>query len=151
MNDAGIEIVRAGAEHLRLVAPLFDGYRVFYGRPSDPAGALAFVSERVAAGDSVIFLAVRDSEALGFTQLYPSYSSVTMKRLWILNDLFVRRAARRQGVAAALLERAARFAKETGARGLVLETAVDNLPAQRLYERLGWKRETAYHRYVLDV
>jgi GNAT superfamily N-acetyltransferase len=145
------EIVRASQEHLDLVVPLFDGYRRFYGQHRDPEGAHGFLLERMARGESVLFLAVRGADGLGFTQLYPSFSSVSMKRLWILNDLFVAPEARRRGVAVALLEEARGLAVETRSRGLELATATDNLSAQRLYEGLGWKRDDAFHHYSLSV
>lgn len=95
--------------------------------------------------------ALPGAACLGFVQLYPSFSSVSMKRLWVLNDLFVVPGARRRGAAEALMARARRLALETGAEGLVLETAVDNKKAQRLYEKLGWKRDREFYRYNLDL
>ena len=145
------EVVRASLEHVDQAAPLFDAYRRFYGQPSDPEGARGFLSERMAREESVLFLALDESRGLGFAQLYPSFSSVSMKRLWILNDLFVTPEARGRGVGAALLTEAARLAARTLAKGLVLETATDNLPAQRLYEKRGWKHDHAFHHYYLDV
>jgi GNAT superfamily N-acetyltransferase len=145
------EVVRATQEHLDLSAPLFDGYRQFYGQRQDLRGARNFLSERMKEGESVLFLAVEGKEGLGFTQLYPSFSSVSMERLWILNDLFVAPGARRRGVAAALLEEARQLAVGTGARGLELATATDNVSAQRLYESLGWQRDDAFHHYFLSA
>ncbi len=89
--------------------------------------------------------------AVGFIQLYPSFDSVTMRRVWILYDLFVAPAARKHGVARMLMEHARKFAIKTKAKGLILETAVANHPAQKLYEQLGWKRDTAFHRYFLNL
>lgn len=142
-----VEVFQADVSHLDALVPLFDGYRQFYEQPSDLAGARNFLETRLTNQDSVIFLARLAGEAAGFTQLYPSFSSVSMKRLWILNDLFVAPTARKHGVAQALILRAQDFAKQRGAKGLMLETAHDNLPAQRLYERLGWQRETAFYTY----
>lgn len=89
--------------------------------------------------------------ALGFTLLYPTWSSLSMKPWWNLNDLYVVPEARKRGVARALMERARRLAEETGASGLGLETGKDNLPAQKLYEQLGWKREEEFFRYELKT
>lgn len=144
-------IIRATIEHLDLVAPLFDGYRQFYKQPSNLDGARQFIKDRLIRHESIIFLALLDESAVGFTQLYPSFSSTSMQRLWILNDLFVAPAGRRSGVGEALLERARQFAVESGAKGLMLETAVTNTTAQRLYERLGWVRDTEYYVYNLNV
>lgn len=146
-----LSILEASPADVPKLAPLFDAYRQFYGRPSDVGGAGKYLHERLSARESKVFAAVKDSVFLGFVQLYPSFSSVSMKRLWILNDLFVVPDARRGGVAKALMERARKLAADTGAEGLVLETANDNLKAQALYEKLGWKRETQFYRYNLDL
>ncbi len=151
----GFDILRAGVEHLEEVAALFDDYRVFYKRPPDAPGATKFIGERLRQNDSVIFFARARSEGaralLGFTQLYPSFSSVSMKRLWILNDLYVAAQGRRQGIARALIERARQLAEETGAKGLILETAIDNVPARGLYDACGFIKDTEFDRYALDV
>jgi GNAT superfamily N-acetyltransferase len=146
-----MQIIPARAEHVPQLAPLFDAYRQFYRQPSDLAGAAAFLRERIERNQSVVFLALLDGTAVGFTQLYPSFSSTSMKRLWILNDLFVVPEARRRGVAKELMERARRLAVETSAESLALETAVDNHNAQKLYEGLGWIRDEEYFRYSLRV
>ena len=144
---------RASVADLDAVAPLFDAYRQFYGQRPDPAAARAFLNERLRRDESVIFIAVDDGErdeTLGFTQLYPSFSSVSVRRLWILNDLFVAAGVRRGGVGRRLLERAREFAVETDAKGLTLATAVDNAAAQALYESCGWRQDEFKH-YVLLV
>ena len=145
----GVRIVRAERTHLEDVIPLFNEYREFYEADSDHAAARAFLIERTKRHESVIFVAYVGSEAVGFTQLYPSFSSVSLKGLWILNDLFVRADARRGGVARALLERARQHAVETGAKGLMLTTAVTNKPAQSLYESAGWRRDDEFIHYTL--
>ena len=146
-----VRIVRATAADVERIAPLFDAYRQFYKHKSDLAGAHAFISERVRRDESVIFLVVAGDDAVGFVQLYPCFSSTAMKRMWILNDLFVTPEARRGGAARALMERARQWAVETKADGLWLETAVDNHPAQRLYESLGWKRDNDFFRYLMPL
>ena len=145
-----LEIYRADASHLDALAPLFDAYRVFYRQPSDQDAARAFLEARLTQNDSVVFLADRGGP-VGFTQLFPSFSSVSVKRLWILNDLFVKPEARRGGVAKALLERAQQHALDTHAKGLVLSTEVGNRSAQRLYEALGWQRDETFCTYGLEV
>ena len=149
-----MRIKRATVAELDDAAPLFDAYRQFYGQRSDVAAARAFLEERLRRDESVIFLAVADEgggEALGFTQLYPSFSSVSLKRLWVLNDLFVGPKVRRGGVGRRLLDRAREWAIETGAKGLVLATAVENSKARALYESCGWKRDDDFQHYYLFV
>ncbi len=149
-----ISVRPAVMDDLAAVAALFDAYRQFYDERSDPDGARAFVAQRLSSGDSAIFVAqAADATGplLGFMQLYPSYSSTRMARAWILNDLFVMPAARKAGVARALLSRALEFARATGAAEMSLETASDNTIAQAAYEKLGWQRETRFIKYNLPL
>lgn len=146
-----MEIRRASLDDLHHLIPLFDGYRQFYRQPSDPGMAEGFLRDRLTRGDSVIFLALDESGPLGFTQLYPIFSSVSVGRAWLLNDLFVAPGARTGGVGRALLERARAHGLETGARWLSLSTEQTNVKAQRLYETLGWVRDTEYYHYELPL
>ncbi len=134
-------IRRASAADLDALVPLFDAYRVFYAQPSDPVRARDFLSERLANAESAVLVAERGPSAVGFTQLYPIFSSVRTARTWLLNDLFVVEGARRGGVARALPDGAAAFAREQGAAGLMLETTRDNAPARALYRAAGWHED----------
>jgi GNAT superfamily N-acetyltransferase len=147
-----VQVRQATMADIEALTPLFDGYRQFYKRASDLDGARAFLTDRLERGESVIFLALLDDGTpAGFTQLYPIFSSTSMQRRWLLNDLFVALEARKAGVGRALLTRAQAYAQETHARGLMLQTAVDNFPAQRLYESLGWERDNDFYVYNLSV
>lgn len=146
-----VRVRQAGLGDAEAIAPLFDGYRQFYGQSSDPALALAFIRERMALLESVIFLAEDgDGRALGFTQLYPSFSSVAARRIWVLNDLYVAQGVRGAGVGRALLDAARAHAQQSGALRLELSTAHDN-PAQKLYEAQGYVREEGFYHYSLGV
>lgn len=149
MSD--LRVVQAGLQHLDALVPLFDAYRVFYSQPSDVEKAEDFLRERLTGLESIVFLAFQNDQPGGFTQLYPSFSSVSLARIWILNDLFVTPELRGRGVAEALLKRAATFAANAGALRLSLATQVENETAQRLYERLGWRREDGFYHYSLQV
>ena len=146
-----MEILEAGLAELELLAPLFDQYRQFYRQESDLNGACSFLRERMERGESIVYLAVLHTAAVGFVQLYPSFSSTSMQRLWILNDLFVAPSARRSGVAKALMERARQLAIATQAKGLALATWIENTPAQRLYEELGYVKDTEFFHYLLKT
>ncbi len=145
-----MEIIQAQLKHLELLAPLFDAYRIFYKQPSDLLGATAFLKSRFELNDSILFLAFEGDDGIGFTQLYPTYSSVTMEPFYILNDLYVKPEARRIGIGSQLLLAAQQFALETNQKGLELATAKDN-PAQRLYEKLGWTKDEEFFRYFWRV
>jgi ribosomal protein S18 acetylase RimI-like enzyme len=146
-----VRTIRASLDHLDVLATLFDGYRQFYGQESDLPGARRFLEERLRGRDSVLLLAVRDDGAgAGFVQLYPSFSSVGMRPIWILNDLFVAPPARRSGVARSLLEAAREVARSTGAARLRLSTAKDNEAAKALYLASGYRR-VEFDQYELAV
>lgn len=142
---------RVGPEDVDEVAPLFDAYRQFYRQPSDPARARQFLADRLRRGESTVYVVRSEGRAIGFTQLYPMFSSTACTPLWVLNDLYVVPGHRGRGVASRLLERAKSLARETGASGVILDTAVDN-PAQHLYEALGWQldREFLHYEWVRD-
>jgi ribosomal protein S18 acetylase RimI-like enzyme len=152
MEPQNIFVRRATVADLDRIAPLFDAYRQFYGQVQDLALAREFLRERLEQDQSVIFLALApDGSAAGFTQLYPSFSSASAKRIFILNDLFVDTAARRGGVGRALLEGAADFGRSAGAVRLTLSTAHTNTPAQSLYEANGWLRDEVFRSYNLAL
>lgn len=134
-------ISRAGPADLDSLAVLFDAYRQFYGQAPDLARARQWLRERLRFGESVVLVARRNDAAAGFVQLYPMFSSVRTARTWILNDLYVDAAARRNGVARALLDAAAAFAREDGAAGICLETTRDNAAARALYRDAGWHED----------
>lgn len=146
---------RATADDLDVLVPLFDAYRSFYAQTPEPERARAFLGERLQRGDSVILLAqLDDGEAVGFTQLYPMFSSVCTARVWVLNDLFVGVSARRRKLARALLQAAEDFASADGALRLELETTPNNRPAQALYRAMGWQAYNGtlrFHRALTAV
>lgn len=146
-----LRIIRATTDDTEMLAPMFDAYRQFYGQTPDLGGAERFVSERLEQGDSAIFLALKAGDGCGFTQLYPAFSSVAMRPIWILNELFVAPETRGLGVGRSLLQSATDFASENGAKRLVLATAVDNHAAQALYEQMGWGRNNAFIHYNYEL
>lgn len=133
------------------VAPLFDAYRQFYGLAPDLTLARWFLRERLSRGESVVLLAEGDGGALGFVQMYPTFSSLRAARTFVLYDLFVGPAARQHGVGRRLMQAAAEEARARGAVSLVLSTARTNAPAQRLYESLGWVRDDEFYEYGLTL
>jgi ribosomal protein S18 acetylase RimI-like enzyme len=138
----GVRVIRAGLEHLNVLTALFDAYRQFYGQPSDVPGARRFLEARLRGNESAVLLAVPDADAesgVGFVQLFPSFSSVGMQPIWILNDLFVAPQARRAGVGRSLLAAACELARSTGAARIRLSTAKDNEVARALYVASGYR------------
>ena len=147
-----ISVKRATLENLNEVSDLFNAYRVFYKQDSDVNLAVNFISERIQNKDSVIFYANNEhGKPLGFTQLYPTFSSVSAKSSWVLNDLYVSSTARRLGVGKKLMETAKIFAIENNSKGIALETGENNVKAQALYESLGYEKDVGVYSYFLNL
>ncbi|PPD33610.1 MAG: GNAT family N-acetyltransferase [Methylomonas sp.] len=136
---------------LDALVPLFDSYRRFYGRSSDLQAAREFLLARFNHGESAVFIAHEGNKPVGFTQLYPSFSSVSLARIFVLNDLFVDEHARRKGVASKLITAAIDYASSLGAVRVSLSTATSNEAAQRLYQSAGWKRDEQFFVYHVAV
>ena len=151
INEEKMLTVRqAVLEDAVLIAPLFNTYRLFYKQLPDLRGAEIFIKERLQKNESVIFLCLEDDMLLGFTQLYPIFSSVSMRKAWLLNDLFVDKSVRGKGIGTALLEAAKKHCKATDGKWLLLQTGKDNLNAQALYSKNGWMLESDLF-YQLNV
>ena len=143
-------IRRAKKKDIDKLSVLFDKYRIFYKQSSDIDNAKSFLKKRMKRMESVIFVAEERKDLVGFIQLFPIFSSVSMQRTWLLNDLYVNEKARGMGVATALLNAAKDFGAETNSKWLLLQTAADNFTAQKVYEKNGWIRETDFF-YRKDI
>ena len=139
-----VNIIEAHLEQLPDLVPLFDCYRMFYRQKSDFVGGREFLRERLSQKEAVIYIAYVDENAVGFVQLFPLFSSVSMQRMFVLNDLYVEENYRGQGIATALIDKAKELVVSMGQKGLALQTEQDN-PAQKLYEHLGFKRDPDLH------
>ena len=141
-----MNIIEANIKHLDDIAPLFNAYRIFYEQPSDLESAKQFLKDRITNCESIIYLAYDENEAVGFTQLYPLFSSVSMKPMYLLNDLYVKSNYRGNGIGEALINKAKALCEKEQNKGLALETAPDN-PAQKLYKRLGFVKDHDLYYY----
>jgi len=141
----------AEARDLDQLAELFDQYRQFYECPPDLGAAKNWLAENLERGRSTLFAADNGSQLLGFTQLYPALCSVDLVDYFVLYDLYVIEAARRQGIARALMNAASEWAKAQGADRLDLETARDNAPGQALYRDLGYELDEVFLKFSLDL
>jgi ribosomal protein S18 acetylase RimI-like enzyme len=149
-----MRIIKATLDHLDLLTPLFVKYREFYGELPYPESSREFLEKRLRRDESVIYLALAkddDSKLLGFCQLYPSFSSLSLKRVWILNDIYVNEDYRRQLVADHLVKHAKKMAKETQAVRMRVATSSTNDVAQKVYESIGFKEDTQFKNYVLPI
>lgn len=127
-------IRKASIHDLPQLTQLFDEYRLFYKKESDLKGAAQFLTDRITKGESEIFIHETDEKKLtGFTQLYPLFSSTRMKRLWLLNDLYINKEFRGQHISKQLIDAAKELAKRTNAAGVMLETDKSNQIGNMLY------------------
>jgi len=139
-----MQIIKAHIDHLEDLVPLFDGYRVFYKQISNQDGARQFLFERFKYKDAIVFMAYIDDKAVGFTQLYPLRSSVSMQPMYLLNDLFIEINYRGQGIGEALINKAKQLCVAENNKGLAIQTAHDN-PAQHLYKKNGFIKDSDLH------
>ncbi|BBP81192.1 GNAT family N-acetyltransferase [Pseudomonas sp. No.21] len=149
-----MRIVQATLEHLDLLNPLFVKYREFYGELPFPDSSRKFLEKRLSRKESIIYLALADDDdtkILGFCQLYPSFSSLSLKRVWILNDIYVAEDARRQLVADRLLQTAKKMAKETNAVRMRVSTSAGNEVAKKVYESIGFREDSEFVNYILPI
>lgn len=137
-------IRRAKKKDLEQLSVLFDKYRIFYKQKGDIKSAREFLKKRMKRKESVVFVAEERKTLIGFTQLFPIFSSVSMQRTWLLNDLYVNESSRGKGVAVKLMSAAKEFGRENNSKWLLLQTASDNFTAQKVYEKNGWEKETDY-------
>ena len=147
-----IRVEQASLKVLNELANLFDQYRVFYKKVSNLEEAKKFLKARIEAKESVIFISFNEeNSATGFTQLYPLFSSTRMKKLWLLNDLFVDSKHRGKGISVALIDKSKEHCRQTGACGLMLETAKANEIGNNLYPRAGFVLDQEHNFYSWDV
>ena len=147
MNN--INITKALANEISGLAILFDAHRVFYGTEPSLIRSTQFIRERIEKSDSTLFIAKKNEKAVGFMQLYPMFSSVSMSKVLVLNDLFVEPSSRSKGIGEWLIKHALEFARLEGYTRITLSTAKDN-PAQKLYERIGFS-ESAFKFYTFNL
>lgn len=145
------EIVPAEETHLDEVARLFDLYRQFYECPPDFELARSYIAERMAARESLIWIALDDGRGRGIVQCYPTFCSVQAVKRWILYDLYVDADARGIGLGERLMQVAHDAARADGAKRIDLETAHDNVIGQSLYEKLGYRRDDHFYSYSLQL
>jgi GNAT superfamily N-acetyltransferase len=147
VSKQDFKISNIEVELIDIVAPLFDAYRQFYKQESNIPAARHFLFERLVNKESIVYAAFAGQTPVGFMQLYPTFSSISLEPTWILNDLYVVPEYRKQGVATQLIETAKTLVKVREDKGLTLSTAEDNKQAQRVYEAVGFVNDTEFRRY----
>lgn len=149
-----MEIIRATENDLPVILPLFDGYRQFYEQVSDLSACENYLNERLSNIESVLYLAYEWVNGLrvgvGFSQLYPTFSSVTLRKFWVLHDLYVEESYRKQGIAKELINKCKDMAIENAPIGIVIESRISNQSAQHLFDAVGFVKEGEHYFYYLE-
>lgn len=143
-----LEIVRAKLADVPDLHPLVEKYRAFYKQPTSDK-THDYLKSRLENDEAIVFIARYDAVAVGFTMIYPTFSTVSLSNVWLLNDLYVDESNRGQGIASKLMETAESAAREAGATRVFLRTANDNTTAQSLYEGRGYIKDKVFRRYDL--
>ena len=141
-------IRRATVADIDQLTGLVEQYRAFYKQEPN-AKTKQYLTDRIANGESIVFVAEDSGTLVGFTQCYPTFSTVSLSQIWLLNDLFVDPNHRGKHIADELMVMAEREAKAAGATRIWLRTAHTNTPAQALYEGRGWVQDEVFRRYDL--
>ncbi|MGV6830950.1 MAG: GNAT family N-acetyltransferase [bacterium] len=139
-----ISIRKADINDIPDLIPLFDAYRQFYRQQSDYVGAKSYLTDRISKKESIIFMAYNNSNAVGFTQLFTLFSSVSMEPMFLLNDLYVEKNYRGLQIGTALINQAKELCEKLNYKGIALQTETDN-QAQKLYEHLKFKKDPDLH------
>lgn len=143
-----IRVRAAKIEDIDQLSELFDLYRFFYEKQSDISKAKQFLAERISKNESQIFVIDHETGGLlGFVQLYPIFSSTRMQRMWLLNDLFIKKEYRGQGFSVELINKSKELCIETQACGLLLETAKTNDIGNNLYPRTQFELDAEHNYY----
>ena len=147
-------IRKATLEDLDQLTSLFDKYVVFYKKPSNYQKHKAYLKERLENNEATVFLAFDDNnqeEAIGFTLIYITFSSLALNKILILNDLYVNSTVRKNGIGEKLILQTVALAKELGSNLIRLRTAKNNHVAQGLYHKMGFIRDEILYNYDLTI
>ena len=141
----------ATSDDANIIGEVFDLYRIFYNQVSNVSVAQQYIFERLKKNESTIFFVEENGICLGFTQLYPTFDSVNVRKKIVLYDLFVREEHRRRGIAESLMTAAKDYAFQNNFGSIELSTNKTNLPGQTLYESLGYVRDNEFYSYDLEI
>ncbi|WHY01446.1 GNAT family N-acetyltransferase [Neobacillus sp. DY30] len=146
-----ITISQAAIQDLSKLVPIFDDYREYFKQQKDPAQVEQFLFEKFEHLESVIFIAQVQEEVVGFAQLYPVFSSLTLQRVWLLNDFFITERNRGSGVGTQLFEKVKEFTQLTKSKGIELSVEHTNKKAWAFWEKQGFKMDEDFRYYFYKL
>jgi ribosomal protein S18 acetylase RimI-like enzyme len=148
-----MRIVQASVDRLDDITPLFIKYREFYGQLPKPEASRRFLHDRLVNEQAVILLAEDETsgKVLGFCQLIPSFSALTLNPSWVLKGIYVVEEARRQLVAHKLINEAKERARAAGIKRMTVMTGEENDAAHELYRSLGFSDDAEFTYFALRL
>jgi ribosomal protein S18 acetylase RimI-like enzyme len=146
-------IQQATLNDLSKLAPVFNDYRVHFNKSGDVVATNSFLQQLLIKSQAIVFIAIDEetTEIMGFTLLYPMFSSLKLQSTWTLNDMYVVEKYRKYGVASQLLVHVKAFGIETKVAWIMLKTGIENIKAQALYEKFGFHKDQEHLYYYLPI
>lgn len=146
-----VTIRQATINDLPRIVPVFDSFREYFKQERNPEAAEKFLFEKFEHGESVIFIAEQQDEIVGYAQMYPVFSSLTLQRVWILNDFFIIEGHRQKGLGKQLLAAVKDFALLTKSKGVELSVEHTNNRAWEFYEKQGFTMDEEFRYYFCKL
>lgn len=149
-----MEIIKATISEIDNLSPVFHEYRgisISREEVTSIEDSKTWLHDRIQNGQAVFFNVVDEGQIVGFSTLYQGFSSISLKKYWILNDLYVIPSYRNRGCAKLLISYILKYAVTSGSKGVELETSYSNKHAQTLYENFGFKENKLYKNYFWSV
>tara|TARA_B100001059_G_scaffold152730_1_gene152402 strand:+ start:100 stop:552 length:453 start_codon:yes stop_codon:yes gene_type:complete len=144
-------IYKATPADANIIGPVFDLYRIFYKQKSNIKEACRYIKARLEANESIIFFIKDKERCIGFTQLYPTFDSVNLRKKIVLYDLYICEDYRRKGNGKILMDAAKDYAQLNKFGSIELSTNKGNIQGQSLYEALGYIRDQEFYSYDLEI
>jgi ribosomal protein S18 acetylase RimI-like enzyme len=120
----------------------FDAERFLKPGEHVEEGYARFLTSQLTRDDDVVFVAERAGEVIGyvFAGIEPRSWKELRDEAGFIHDVLVTEAARGTGAGERLVEAAAEWLVARGVKSVMLWTAAKNEGAQRLFERLGFRK-----------
>ncbi|MFM1654677.1 GNAT family N-acetyltransferase [Brevibacillus sp. B_LB10_24] len=146
-----VTVRQSTIQDLAKLVPVFDSYREYFGQEKNPAAAEKFLFEKYEHRESIVFIAEQQSQIVGFAQLYPSFSSLSLQRIWILNDFFIMENDRGKGIGKQLIGAVIEYASLTKAKGIELSVEHTNTKAWMYWEKQGFHLDEEFRYYMYKL
>jgi len=149
--DRNVIVRQANIHDLPKLIHIFDSYREHFKQQKNPALIKKFLFDKFEHRESVIFIAEDQDDVVGIAQLYPIFSSLSLERVWLLNDFYITESYRNSGVGKRLLVAVKEFARLTMSKGIELSVEHTNTFAWEFYEKQGFVMDKEFRYYFCKL